>query len=173
MHHLRVRHSGRVARECRLQHFPDAERDAQLGRCHGSRGFPAGTLLMKSPDPRPTLAAPDDDPYLWLEEIEGAGALAWVEAQNAATLRRFADARFRSDREVLKSIFDRPDNIPYPNRRGGRVFNFWRDEDRKSTRLNSSHVKISYAVFCLKKKKKGQQKGRATTTQPKGKRKKI
>src|SRR5579885_3581849 len=28
------------------------------------------------------------------------------------------------------------------------------DEDRKSTRLNSSHVSISYAVFCLKKKKK-------------------
>src|SRR5436309_8871746 len=28
------------------------------------------------------------------------------------------------------------------------------EEDRKSTRLNSSHVKISYAVFCLKKKKK-------------------
>src|SRR5690606_40080127 len=29
-----------------------------------------------------------------------------------------------------------------------------RRRDRKSTRLNSSHVKISYAVFCLKKKKK-------------------
>src|SRR5207249_1184159 len=29
-----------------------------------------------------------------------------------------------------------------------------RDEDRKSTRLNSSHVSISYAVFCLKKKNK-------------------
>src|SRR5690606_42147531 len=29
-----------------------------------------------------------------------------------------------------------------------------RNIDRKSTRLNSSHVKISYAVFCLKKKKK-------------------
>src|SRR5690606_40364449 len=28
--------------------------------------------------------------------------------------------------------------------------------DRKSTRLNSSHVKISYAVFCLKKKRKWQ-----------------
>src|SRR5258705_6873843 len=28
------------------------------------------------------------------------------------------------------------------------------DEDRKSTRLNSSHLGISYAVFCLKKKKK-------------------
>src|SRR5690606_41195267 len=30
--------------------------------------------------------------------------------------------------------------------------------DRKSTRLNSSHVKISYAVFCLKKKKKDEAK---------------
>src|SRR5690554_7388239 len=29
-----------------------------------------------------------------------------------------------------------------------------RGVDRKSTRLNSSHVRISYAVFCLKKKKK-------------------
>src|SRR5690606_41993559 len=29
-------------------------------------------------------------------------------------------------------------------------------EDRKSTRLNSSHVKISYAVFCLKKKRKSE-----------------
>src|SRR5437660_10591873 len=29
-----------------------------------------------------------------------------------------------------------------------------RGEDRKSTRLNSSHVAISYAVFCLKKKKR-------------------
>src|SRR5215813_14339395 len=29
----------------------------------------------------------------------------------------------------------------------------WPPRDRKSTRLNSSHVRISYAVFCLKKKK--------------------
>src|SRR5256886_11569006 len=28
----------------------------------------------------------------------------------------------------------------------------WEEEDRKSTRLNSSHSQISYAVFCLKKK---------------------
>src|SRR5690554_7489302 len=33
-----------------------------------------------------------------------------------------------------------------------------KDQDRKSTRLNSSHVRISYAVFCLKKKKKKNQK---------------
>src|SRR5437773_9693436 len=33
-----------------------------------------------------------------------------------------------------------------------------REEDRKSTRLNSSHITISYAVFCLKKKKKTKKK---------------
>src|SRR2546430_10253951 len=33
-----------------------------------------------------------------------------------------------------------------------------RHEDRKSTRLNSSHSQISYAVFCLKKKKQNTQK---------------
>src|SRR5690606_40894835 len=44
----------------------------------------------------------------------------------------------------------------------------WHWGDRKSTRLNSSHVKISYAVFCLKKKKKNKIKG-DDTTQPKRK----
>src|SRR5687768_18264470 len=39
--------------------------------------------------------------------------------------------------------------------------------DRKSTRLNSSHGYISYAVFCLKKKKKNKTKN--TTTQKKNK----
>src|SRR5690606_40928103 len=40
-----------------------------------------------------------------------------------------------------------PRGRPKPRRRTGAL------SDRKSTRLNSSHVKISYAVFCLKKKK--------------------
>src|SRR3712207_7806014 len=37
--------------------------------------------------------------------------------------------------------------------RKGRRFDAYDDQDRKSTRLNSSHANISYAVFCLKKKK--------------------
>jgi prolyl oligopeptidase len=78
-------------------------------------------------DPRPTVDAPDDDPYLWLEDIDGERALAWVEAQNAATLARFGDARFVADRDALAAIFDRPDNIPLIARRGARVFNFWKD----------------------------------------------
>src|SRR5258707_4371078 len=32
------------------------------------------------------------------------------------------------------------------------VFDWVKDQDRKSTRLNSSHANISYAVFCLKKR---------------------
>jgi prolyl oligopeptidase len=82
---------------------------------------------MASPDPRPTLEAPDDDPYLWLEEIDGQHSLAWVEAQNAATLARFGDASFVADRDTLAAIFDRPANIPLIARRGTRLFNFWRD----------------------------------------------
>src|SRR3712207_7208048 len=38
--------------------------------------------------------------------------------------------------------------------RTGRALGQLRRRDRKSTRLNSSHANISYAVFCLKKKKK-------------------
>src|SRR5690606_41021903 len=38
-------------------------------------------------------------------------------------------------------------------------------QDRKSTRLNSSHVKISYAVFCLKKKKKHKNINKQTNQQ--------
>src|SRR5947209_11760116 len=44
-------------------------------------------------------------------------------------------------------------------------------EDRKSTRLNSSHANISYAVFCLKKKKRqtdGQRSGSRATTSARG-----
>src|SRR5690348_1905234 len=43
----------------------------------------------------------------------------------------------------------RADTLDYLERKG-----FAKDIDRKSTRLNSSHPSISYAVFCLKKKKK-------------------
>src|SRR5258707_9208987 len=45
-----------------------------------------------------------------------------------------------------------PDRVFDPGRDRGRGL------DRKSTRLNSSHANISYAVFCLKKKKKETQR---------------
>src|SRR5438067_8137742 len=44
--------------------------------------------------------------------------------------------------------------LPRPLCRSGRSTHIHWHRDRKSTRLNSSHVSISYAVFCLKKKKR-------------------
>src|SRR5690606_42134081 len=51
------------------------------------------------------------------------------------------------------------------SQRGGRGFESLLLQDRKSTRLNSSHVKISYAVFCLKKKTKKTSKNEDDNTQ--------
>jgi len=80
-------------------------------------------------DIRPTVSAPDDDPYIWLEDIEAQQAVAWVDAQNAATLQRFGGPGFIADRDMLRAILDRPDNIPFIARRGALVFNFWNDAE--------------------------------------------
>jgi prolyl oligopeptidase len=78
-------------------------------------------------DNRPTLAAPDDDPYLWLEEVEGERALDFVERQSRLTLEKFGGPGFAADRDTLASIYDRPDNIPYVGRRGRFLYNLWKD----------------------------------------------
>ena len=78
-------------------------------------------------DRRPTIDAPDDDPYLWLEEVDGPEALAWVAAQNARTMAELAGPAFDADRDALRAILDRPDNIPHVTRRGGLLYNFWQD----------------------------------------------
>src|SRR5690606_40338324 len=68
----------------------------------------------------------------------------------------FQESRFKHRRQLVG-------NPPRPTgpaksfwqaeQAGGMVRGLLNYQDRKSTRLNSSHVKISYAVFCLKKKK--------------------
>src|SRR5436309_8908840 len=58
--------------------------------------------------------------------------------------RSLLHARAFSDRSAVDVVLDPPD-CAGPTASQLRL-------DRKSTRLNSSHVKISYAVFCLKKK---------------------
>ncbi|MET0678423.1 MAG: S9 family peptidase, partial [Bradyrhizobium sp.] len=78
-------------------------------------------------DDRPTIAAPDDDPYLWLEEIEGERALDFVDRQSRLTLETFGGRQFAIDRDTLAAIYDRADNIPYVTRSGGLVYNLWKD----------------------------------------------
>src|SRR6266511_5934966 len=71
----------------------------------------------------------------------------------AAERRKAFPYRFPRDSRLMGGKFSVAENA----RRLRRFFYFERRLmqalDRKSTRLNSSHVKISYAVFCLKKKK--------------------
>src|SRR5690554_34358 len=60
---------------------------------------------------------------------------------------------------VATNVLPRPPGSIQENRVGHHVIKEFtvmtdHNEDRKSTRLNSSHVRISYAVFCLKKKRK-------------------
>src|SRR5690349_23106086 len=52
------------------------------------------------------------------------------------------------------------DRTRHGDQRGRIPHSLRRFADRKSTRLNSSHVEISYAVFCLKKKKKKEKKNK-------------
>src|SRR5438552_17599925 len=82
-------------------------------------------FLMIRPPPRSTLF-----PYTTL-----------FRSQTLRTVRVYTTAQ---NRAVTDSPASFHDIGPVPAR----------DSDRKSTRLNSSHQIISYAVFCLKKKKK-------------------
>src|SRR4051794_41302078 len=68
---------------------------------------------------------------------------------------RVPPRRFRLDLYALRftAAGGPPRRGPHPARRARLVLTVLQS-DRKSTRLNSSHPSISYAVFCLKKKKK-------------------
>ncbi|MUL81781.1 MULTISPECIES: prolyl oligopeptidase family protein [unclassified Mycolicibacterium] len=68
------------------------------------------------------------DPYLWLEDITGDDALAWVRAHNDSTLAELSGERFETMRSEILEILDTDARIPYPGRRGEYLYNFWRDE---------------------------------------------
>lgn len=72
-----------------------------------------------------------DDPYLWLEEIEGAPALAWVEEQNRRSCARLCDAAFAGDQAVLTAQFNSNARIPAIVQRGDFVYNFWTDTEHQ------------------------------------------
>jgi prolyl oligopeptidase len=76
------------------------------------------------------VAGADDDPYIWLEEVDGEEALAWVAEQNAASLPGLeGDPRFVELEAEALALMEASDRIPYGSYFGGYVHNFWRDEN--------------------------------------------
>src|SRR5205807_7249511 len=66
----------------------------------------------------------------WAEDVQARGIKLFRQDETGAVTLRFADTGWEAQSYLTRETF----------------------RDRKSTRLNSSHLVISYAVFCLKKK---------------------
>src|SRR5690606_41841001 len=105
------------------------------------------SLSRTLPPPRPTLL-----PYTTLFRSRRSGPSApqpAVMGSHHDRQPRVQHGRLQlfdqADRQMVGGFVEQQQVRPGGQQQG---------EDRKSTRLNSSHVKISYAVFCLKKKKK-------------------
>ena len=68
------------------------------------------------------------DPYLWLEEVQGDKALAWVRERNAvSTALLQAQPVFADNRAKVLGVLNNRDQIPGVTRRGDYLYNFWRD----------------------------------------------
>jgi len=79
--------------------------------------------------PRLSLAMEERDPHAWLEEVEGAKALAWAKEQNARSLPELeARPEYRPIYEKTLAILDSKDKIPTPAIYGTTIYNFWKDE---------------------------------------------
>jgi len=69
-----------------------------------------------------------DDPYLWLEDVTGDTALDWVRARNADAFAELTgNERYDGLKAQILEALDADDRIPYPQRRGEHLYNFWRD----------------------------------------------
>lgn len=71
----------------------------------------------------------ETDPLLWMEEVEGEAALAWVNAQNDRSLAEIkALPVFDDNYAKAVDLATSTDRIPYGTVRDGLVYNFWQDE---------------------------------------------
>ena len=102
---------------------------------HGIRRLALfGTLVLMiaapafTADPKPTAESPQD-PYLWLEDVEGERALAWVAEQNQRTVKELkSDPLFESLYADALAALNSESRIPDVNQRSGYLYNFWRDD---------------------------------------------
>jgi prolyl oligopeptidase len=88
--------------------------------------------LPAMPQNPPPATNETDDPFLWLEEVQGDKALAWVRERNAQS-RAVLEARpeFAPIRQRLREVLDSKDRIPYVRRIGNAFYNLWQDDVHK------------------------------------------
>jgi len=74
--------------------------------------------------------AADEDPYLWMEEVESEKALAWAkERSEADTAVIEATPEFAEIHAQLLEIYNSKDRVPVPEVRGAWIYNFWQDAE--------------------------------------------
>lgn len=75
-----------------------------------------------------TAPTADADPRLWLEDVEGDDALAWVRERNAQTTSTLAATEeFTSTQAALRGVLDSDAKIPDVSKIGDHLYNFWKD----------------------------------------------
>ncbi|MDP3223036.1 MAG: prolyl oligopeptidase family serine peptidase [Rubrivivax sp.] len=76
------------------------------------------------------MSASAEDPYLWLEDVQGERALQWVRERNAQTEAELqADPAFVARKQAIREVLDSREQIPYVSRRGEWSYNLWQDAD--------------------------------------------
>jgi prolyl oligopeptidase len=73
----------------------------------------------------------ENDPYLWLEEIDSDAALAWVRERNAISLAQLETPNGLALRERFEKILNSDAKIPYVADRNGWWYNFWQDANHE------------------------------------------
>jgi prolyl oligopeptidase len=74
-------------------------------------------------------AVAEEDPFLWLEDVQGEKALAWAKQHNAATTKVLeAVPEYAPTFARTLQILDSKEKIPSPRLHGSTVYNFWKDE---------------------------------------------
>ncbi|RMF42793.1 MAG: S9 family peptidase [Planctomycetota bacterium] len=72
---------------------------------------------------------PEEDPFLWLEDVTGERALEWVREHNRKTQQHFeSKPEFEQLRQSLLEVLDSDDRIPFVSKHGDYYYNFWRDK---------------------------------------------
>ncbi|HET7386057.1 MAG TPA: prolyl oligopeptidase family serine peptidase [Nocardioidaceae bacterium] len=78
------------------------------------------------------MPEPTEDPYLWLEDVDGPEALAWVREQSTRTDVALAGTDgFAELERGLREVLDSDEKIPFARKVGDWYYNFWQDADHE------------------------------------------